>query len=281
MWKTFGTDIRTLPGPMCNIQSWVVAVSSQFAAWIIICITLDRFAAIFFPHFAKRRFTKSRTCVVLSIVFMGLALINSHFFWSIRRNEEGVCDINTDIHWLAEIFKTVWPWVDLSLYSIIPFIVITICNFAMITKLRLSRRQTHYLTQRQQLSRARVNSMTTTLLVISCMYLVTTLPISAFMLVHIVNINKLSSSQWMWFALVNLLSYLNSASNFLLYLVSSSYFRTELVEMFTCGRRSSSPRPLAESGSDGGRFRFRTPGDASVSQGAEDLISKERTSDCL
>ena len=77
----------------------------------------------------------------------------------------------------------VWPFIDLSIASVIPFTVTIICNIAICAKLIWSKRK---LTM--QISSAdgpNIKGMTVLLLSTSCMFLLLTLPVTVYLSIDV------------------------------------------------------------------------------------------------
>lgn len=254
IWKTFEYDIRRQHDVTCKGHALLVHWSTQYASWILICIAMDRVSVVYMPVCARRACTKFRMGICLFCIGVILILINAHFICTVHIDKNGICNINAENNMTESFLGDFWPWIDLGIYSIVPFILISICNIGIIINLCQKRKNsgiksttTHYF-----LTRSRINTMAYTLFIISCSFILTTLPIAIFMIIYMYSIDKLTTKEELCFAVVNFLCYMNSASNFILYCISSSYFRRELNVMFTCGRKGA----LTFNASNSGRPRL-------------------------
>ena len=51
--ETYQHDLRSAGVGVCKFHSFLVYWSSDFAAWVIVIVTLERFVSVVFPHRAK------------------------------------------------------------------------------------------------------------------------------------------------------------------------------------------------------------------------------------
>ncbi len=242
-----GTDVRNASVAACRIHIFVLYFVIQFEAWILVCVSLERMAAIFFAHKAKRIFSRRFAACQVAITGIIIAAINSHFFWTyslVPENEDGTgSDICYVSHARYEHFAgVVWHWVDFCLASLVPFVAMLVINTAIAAKLLHANHVRQV--KLNAGSDTKMTSMTAILLCISFMFLLTTAPIALFL-----------STQDRWYAdaktdedyarldlvwaSLNLLFYTNNAINFLLYCVSGPRFRRELLGM--CRRNRVDP----------------------------------------
>ena len=146
----------------------------------------------------------------------------------------------------------VYEWVDLALASALPFMVLLICNIAIIHRLAYFKRK--MVTMQSQQSAAGVNLTSLTAMLLACCFtfLITSLPICIYLLgesawlEHIDTFNDLHAEAELdlaW-AVVNLIWYLNFAVNFLVYVLSGPRFRKEVLQMFgLCKHRQNEVGP--------------------------------------
>ena len=224
IWIMFEEDIRSYSNFGCKLHIFLVYWSCYFSAWVLVCVTLERLASVVCPLHARRSTSTPRqsTCLVIFPVGGATALICGHFFWSfslveinsIATLEHNQCTLEGP--WKPFV-TDVWIWVDLLIYCLVPFTIITCSNLLIVSKVR-------------RLSR-RTNSVHThSLVIVSTVFLVTTSPYVIYNILiekGLVNLHCWTADL-IW-ALGTFMYFLNNSVNFLIYCLSSQRFRGEFL----------------------------------------------------
>ena len=140
-----------------------------------------------------------------------------------------------------------WPWINLAFYSLIPFFIISALNLLLLTKL------TYSVYERKRNLGQVANSFKiggSSLLLISAglLYLFCTGPIAIYHIYkHIWREShaeepynpELQAYRSLWRSVLENISYLTNALNLLVYCISGSRFRRELILMMTCKTATS------------------------------------------
>ena len=238
-------DIRKWAAVTCKLHPFLLYALNQFQAWLLVIVSMERVIAVFLPHRSKLLCTRTNAVASMVITAVVLGGLDAHFFWTkqymhmrFSTFDAAVC---TPINAGYEAFvRNVWPWIDFTVFSLLPFTLLICSNVAILLRvlysdyLRRKNLHTHGNT-------VKMNSMTAILITISFSFLVTTAPISIFLIATgaqwgtVASISQLGK-RTMW-AVFNMLTYVNNTINFLLYCVSGSRFRRELVAMFRRTRR--------------------------------------------
>lgn len=260
----FSLDVRNINKILCKVHTWLVYSSLDFSSWILIAVTLERVIAVWCPHSAKTKCNRfSATCLVITILMFVLGL-NTHLLYGmtikISNNQmESKC-VSVDENY-SVFFRSAWTWIDLCVFSLIPFAVILIGNSLILIKLfqRRSKAKTNSREREKNASNKNVNknnrgrhrknkyhhqsSMTSTLFTLNTVFLLTTLPISVYDIGysywHSTKSHYLVAVLELWWAVVNMLMYTNNALNFLLYSLSGSRFRKEFKRIMCRRQRST------------------------------------------
>ena len=234
----FDFDIRDVSKSFCKIHPWLVYSSLDFSAWILIAVTLDRTVAAWFPHSMKTKCSSRHAVFLIVGILMFVLGLNSHLLYGmeINRNSSGVeqkCMPVNDIY--GYFLHKVWPWIDFSLYCLIPFVLIVTGNCLIILKVYKTQRKrkraqalsNHYRAHKQ-------SSMTAMLFTLNIVFLITTSPVSIYNIIDSYQYSTGRRPGYMifWWAIVNMLMYTNNAINFLLYCLSGSVFRKEAKQIF-------------------------------------------------
>lgn len=228
-------DFQNTSDFMCKFLSLLTYSSSQFSAWLILAVTVERYIVVCHALHASRWCSRERarkTVILLAVIFI---LINSHLIWTIGiRSDRG----KTECEGLGEyefLVRKVFPWIDAALYSTIPVIAISLFNILIIRQVL---RATH---SRKSLQHVPLNNMelkrrsknkssklTIMLLTISFAFCVTTLPMNVVMIAsyQISDSPKEMAKLWLVRTTAELLMYLNHSMNFFLYCATGQKFRS-------------------------------------------------------
>jgi len=249
----FGEDVRQVSEGGCKLHMWLVYSSLDFSAWILIAVTLERVISAWLPHNAKTICTKKSAIAFLIGIAVFIFVLNGHILFGMIYETVVKDDGTTKVVKCTEInvqyynfFNKVWPWIDLCAFCVIPFAVIVVGNALILFKVLKSQRKTKAAvvpavaggrargaggTQGKQ------SSMTAMLFTLNVVFLVSTSPVSIY---------NIGYTYWMtdatpakiarldfWWAVVNMFMYTNNSLNFLLYCLSGTKFRREVIKMFS------------------------------------------------
>ncbi|XP_005093128.1 probable G-protein coupled receptor 139 [Aplysia californica] len=272
-------DVRAMTELGCKINIMMVYASLDISVWILVAFTFERFLSVFTPHKVKSYCTRLTSVIVICIIIILLLGLNSHFLFGFEfvvfgknANFSGitVCYYATDEYRLFA--QSAWPWIDFSVFSLVPFIIFIIGNVCIATRVVKSRRTTQRIgtletnaainstanggTENEPRTVSRIRhtapafpvphakrvdrtaSMTAILLVLNIMFLITTTPVSIFFIVEPYWVKWAKTPRekeiiHLTFTIVNLIMYLNNAINFILYCLTGSRFRRELHNMLS------------------------------------------------
>ncbi len=210
------------------------------AAWVVSSLSVERFTAVWFPLKAKEWTTKTNMSILLLTMAVFQAALDAHYFftWTLKG---GRC---SSIKKYKSFLSYYWPWINLTIYSIIPFIILITTSIAIVAKIT-------YVTYEKKKkatsteSTSKVSSITITLLCLSFTFLLSTLPVVGYRLSvnNWIDLNW-SSLDWAidnyrWAVLAHV-NWLNNSWNFCLYILLSPSFRKQFVGLFL-GVRSKIP----------------------------------------
>ena len=225
---------------LCGLQWFVVHYFRQYNAWILMFMTCERMIAVFKPLKSKQYLRRRNIMAVLVTSGVLLFLCNIHFW--ITEKVQGV-EPYTYCYYTPEyqhFGNYTWSWIDFALMPLIPFVIILILNICFIAKMG----QVYYyrrVSMNVVTDSAAFANMTLILLAVSAWFFLTTCPKSVFLIaegVEGIYITSRTPEEQAWFdlalAVVIIISYLNNAFNFVLYIVTSSKFRKELSLIFSC-----------------------------------------------
>jgi hypothetical protein len=265
---------------VCKTFNALSSTASDFSVWLIVVVTVERYVVVCHPLHAsaicRTRYARIITCI-LCTVLLG---INAHFFWTVDVHyywrtadvTERLCDGGEAYNGFLD---NVWSWVDAAIYSLAPFVAISILNGFIIRCVILSHRDRLALNDpdvipipRSRPAALMTTSMTTSaltsssetgarltlmLLAVSCAFLVTTLPMIAVNVVSAIR-GRASRDEFSVFFLARtvaqMLMFVNHSINFFLYCATGHKFRRRLLVLLHCRSQNSLRRDKFLAGSE-------------------------------
>ena len=224
----------------CRLHIFLTYWGGQFAAWILVCMTMERFFAIFSPHKSKQYVSKLSCGIVVGVIGVLLAGLNAHFFKThLLVFYFGKYYCITDAQYY-EFMQKIWTWIDFAFFSFIPFGILVIANAGIILRIAHSNYVRKH-NMKQSSGGVKMTSMTAILLTVSLIFLLTTAPISIYLLIQ-ENVKQNTTQEEealnsLWWAIVVNVNYINHSCNFFLYCISGPRFRRELRAMFGLHRQ--------------------------------------------
>ena len=247
--------IKEIHPMTCKVEKFVTYTVSDTAIWILVIFTIDRFIAVCWP------LAKTEVCKPTRAKFYCLGLFfvaftkNMHVFWTRgaehKANNGSMelisnCGRPTPEYKFFE--KFVRPWIVFALVSVLPFVVILICNISIIRAL-VRAKKLHKGAKIQTSQEKTYAQMTAMCLSASFAFLCFITPSIVLVIGRpywkddpIYDIAK---------AVINQMTYVNHSINFFLYCITGHRFRQQLCKI--CKRErvhspfSSSPYSQYES----------------------------------
>ncbi|XP_041361710.1 probable G-protein coupled receptor 139 [Gigantopelta aegis] len=250
----FDIEIRSLNIFFCKVHPWLVYLTLDMSAWLLVCMTLERVVSVWKPHRVKTICTSTASHISIVVVVVFLLGINSHFVYGkelidvVKDNVTSKKCTQTDEHYRHFLYD-IFPWIDLCIYCLIPFSIQIVGNCLIIGKIVLNARRMSAVMKNQNEKENRkrqVSSMTVMLLTLNAVFLLCTSPVSVYIIYigywKLQNINYQSRSTDLMWVLSICLMYFNNSFNFLFYCLSGKRFRSELKHVFR-GLPTSSSKP--------------------------------------
>lgn len=250
----------------CRVEKFSFYTASDAAIWILVAFTVDRLIAVSLP-LIKYTICAPRRALGVCLVILTVAVSkNLHVFWTrgVEVKPNGrvkICGRPEPYHYFEQYVR---PWVAFVVVSLVPFIVISVCNgLIIIVLLRAHHLRTVSLRRAQQESEddkpeessahAQRPSQTSRDSVVTQTSLMCIAASLAFVVCVTPSI-VLTMGRHRWQdaggftqaayhasrAVVHQLACLNHAVNFFLYCITGQRFRTELVAMARRQRSSVS-----------------------------------------
>ena len=235
MRDAFGVNIYPLTEAACRIQTYIKFALPDCAVWVLVIMTLERVIGVCWPHKVRQICTRTRIRGSVIIMTLSIWVINIPSIWinsSNNNSEELTCVVEN--HVLA---YDIWPWIDLTIYSLLPFFIMMTCNITII-----------YTVFRSQRSITRdggnkMTAMTVTLLIVTFVFFLLTAPFVIYSCTADYLYNYAPQINYLLFYFIaSFLRYVNNSVNFPLYCMSGRAFRRELKRLFHCNKVSEMDR---------------------------------------
>ena len=246
--NTFGIDIRLLGVVGCKIHLFLVYMSMQYSAWTLVAVTFERFVSVVFPFHSQTVCKRRNALICLGTLTVLLCTLNLHFFWTKTIGYSEYAGklwpivVNTEVMY-KEFFNDVWNLLDVMIASVIPFLLMLICNITIIVRLQIAMmKRRGQMNVQQKDSGPRMTTMTAMLLAISFIFLCTTGPLTIYLTIrpYLPRTEfgtRPDSQRHLLFTSLSLLAYVNNTVNFFLYCITGAKFRHELKSLFRCTKK--------------------------------------------
>ena len=244
-WMRYlGFDIRTAANWICKLHWWFLYVTLDISVWLLVMVTVERLITTFKPFTNRVLCTKKRAKIVICAIVITALAVNCHVLYGmdlkVSETEAGMemytCGPNRDY---MKFFFLVWNYIDLCKFSLLPFFILSLCNMCIIYKVVSNNRKmnTQVAPSGSTATENRTKAMSKLLLTLNFVFIATTAPVCVYLV---------GEPYWIprevprdiqledpWWAIVNILMYINNTVNFGLYCFSGTRFRAELMSLCT------------------------------------------------
>lgn len=236
MLAVFDFDIRTSGNAVCKIHIFFVYLSCHCSSWFLVAVTCERFLGVWFPHKVKHKCTPKTSFIVIAVIVGILVLLNFNMFISMEiieikiDNETSIftCDVSHE-------YSVIWHSIHLCVFCLLPFTILLICNCSVIIRLVKRTRQRRSKKAVEDSKNDKTTQVTTLLVLLNIVFFINTLPISIFLVIDPDMADSSDHDQaklQLYYAIVNMFVFLNSAINFVLYFLTGSRFRADIKALF-------------------------------------------------
>ncbi len=232
--KFGGVDIFTLHNLACKTGTFLRCSSGDFAIWLVLTVTVDRFIAVKYPFKAKTLCTLAKAKVVCVILLCLSCIFNSYIFVTrglVYVNELSVstCKVMSTYFFFERYIR---PWYNIIGLMIIPGGSMIILNTIIIVTLWKHNKARQDLTNRHDATVSiQVLHTTITLLAVNMMFIILVCP--CFLMITILSYITLSSKAFPYvLTICVVLININHSCNIFLYVLTSKQFRDTLMKWF-------------------------------------------------
>ncbi|XP_052775751.1 probable G-protein coupled receptor 139 [Mya arenaria] len=255
--NTWGVDVRLASTASCRAQLYTTYCSIHLSSWLLVAVTWERSLSVLFPHRVKVLCTSRKAVAIILVLVVIICGIDIMVPVMVKLDglAERRCSPYTKE--LFDLRNNVYEWIDFTLAFAAPFPILVIGNVIIVWQLHQSRAR-----RLKMSSRIRDTRPISMLMVALCMvYFLSVTPAAVMQVLYPIYEAKIVEQlktdpytawynfQYLLFVhtVTTLLSHMNAAVNFLLYVFSGSKFRQELMLLFrgkpVSGRSSFAPRP--------------------------------------
>ena len=253
----FHMDIRLSARFMCKFFYYISYVGPSISAWILVSVTIERTLSVWIPHKISLACRPITAVIVILVTVFVLLVIYLPFLVGVDIiTLMTISSTWTECNMLSKSallkYLSAWLYMDLSLFFIIPFILILGCNSGIMLKVvLLANKRKKALQARGQKpngttkAEKMLKTVTVRIIMLSVTYCVCTGPISILnTLIVSESFKSMMAAEDVQYLRVpfHLLMYLNNGINFFLYCFIGSGFRKDLVGIFRPTSWSSSSR---------------------------------------
>ncbi len=225
----------------CKMEKFLFYTINDVAIWIIVAFTLDRFVAVCFPLKKREVCVPKRAAIACLCITLVAIAKNLHVFWTRGRIYDENGNVIKNCGRPSDFENYVRPWIAFALVSLVPFLIISVCNAGIIRALVIAKRR-----MRDSVGEnARALTQTTAMcLSASFTFLVLIAP-SIVLLIgkpYWTSYDNPNPSYDIAKAIINQLVYVNHSINFFLYCLTGARFRDELLSVLcrqTHGRKNT------------------------------------------
>ena len=290
-YYAFDVDFTSLHSVVCKLIIWNSYVTGVLSAWVLVAMTAQRAVCVLWPHRADILCSARNSKAIALSLMLFTAVLHCHLLYgfdvvtiidsrytSNRTAEPVNADSSTTnntamafndgkrtavvcgiVKEYVEFYFSVWSWVDLLIFSVLPWLCLVVSNSVLLWTLNVSIRQAQHSlgsahTDGFSGRKKQASSMTVTLFVVSTAFIVLHLPMSCVQLLGfyhymagslayfyqsevIAFCNEIALAMWKT----------NSAVNFYLYCLTGSKFRKQLKSTYSCCTPEGSTRSGTQS----------------------------------
>ena len=230
----------------CRFFYFLVYVSGVLSAWTLVPMTVQRALSVLWPHRANVLCTVGKSKVIVVSMALFITAIHVHILYGfsiVINNGERMCYVITEYRYF---FSGIWSWVDMLIFSFLPWLCLAISNSLLVWKLKVSIREAEVSLGYDQADKIndrkkKATSITVTLVAVSTAFLILTFPMSFVQILNFImwmngtlNTGPPSVALYYTQQISYPLWYANSCINFYLYCLTGAKFRREAKEILTC-----------------------------------------------
>lgn len=146
LWTSFASQclnqqydihVETYSVTGCKFHTFLVRVSIQFSACLLMALSTERLFEIMFTGRTKEVFSPRNTCIIIGVILSVLILLNIHVFrtYTIRNyyynNITSIFTCEKIERWDGGVHRDFLYWIDVSLVTALPVVYLSIVSCAL------------------------------------------------------------------------------------------------------------------------------------------------------
>ncbi|XP_067649011.1 probable G-protein coupled receptor 139 [Haliotis asinina] len=235
----------------CRILGYLGNFLITFANWLLVAMSVERFAAVWFPFKVGQSWTFKKSLTAVFLVALPLSLLFLHLFWTIQFIDDGPGMVFCDVAEKYQYFMMhVWYWINITVYAIIPCVLLLVFNCLIVGGIIKSGKAQKYLksnhgSQKSKSCADRHRQVTIMLVTAAITLVILTTPRCVMLILTpywTPNQNSMEGAlKYLIDTLAFVLCDVTHAINFYVYSLSAKRFRFQFVQLFLCRRRKMAP----------------------------------------
>ena len=127
----FRINLGILHGVVCKSYIWITYVAGILSAWILVAMTVQRAICVIWPHRANVLCSARKSKISVFGITLLTIILHAHLPYGFDIVDGGnttatLCTISSSDY--NTFFVMVWTWVDLFIFSLLPWFCLIISN---------------------------------------------------------------------------------------------------------------------------------------------------------
>lgn len=135
--SVFTFDVRTVNDAVCVVHSFLTYFSKDVASWALVLVSFERLLATLWPYRLARYQSGALRYWLHGSVYALLLLKNASIIFKVHvlhNTARAQCDSDD------RLYRRAFFWLDLVIYSCLPFVALIVCNSTILMALRRHRK---------------------------------------------------------------------------------------------------------------------------------------------
>ena len=244
---TLLVDLKIIIGDIgCRLFGFFGNFLATFANWLLVAMSIERFAAVWFPFHVGQWWTFRKSLVVLAAVAVPLIGLFLHYFWTFRFVYDSASGSVACVHYQQYVaFISIFEWYNVAIYAFIPCFLLLVFNVLVIHGIVRSTKSRRYLNGSNEPESGRSlhqRQVTIMLVTAAIVLLVFTTPRCVLLILANYWKPTPNSMEHAWKELADQFSFIlcdsTHAVNFYLYSLSAKKFRFHFFDLVMCRSNS-------------------------------------------
>lgn len=229
----------------CRLLEFLGNFLVTYCSWILVIMAIERLIAVRYPFKIQFQTCLSSTKAAIAVGVVGatIACVYVPVLWTSKFVDDKRC------HKENKVLVNVMQWTSVSMYAVIPFVLLTVCNFLIAHEIRMSFRLRNsfrsiynFTVNRRSSDLPLQRQIMIMLFTTTCMFIILHFPICVLLVANSRWVVAMYTRAWGIKFLCRQLAYVlcdsNHAINFYLYFLSGRKFRAHFTRMFSsCPKR--------------------------------------------